>query len=144
MTGSKITGTAMALVLAAATSGCATGFGGSEEPGAELSLYETWDTDRDGVVDEDEFEVASAGDIGDIGDFADWDADRNGALSEDEFYSGAYDVWDADRNGLLSQDEFGAGSDAWLGDTDMSDFTAWDVDRSGLLDDEEFYDGLGI
>ena len=144
MTGFKTTGAALAVLLAAATSGCAMGSGGDEEPGADLSLYDTWDADRNGMLDESEFGAGSARSLGDIGDFAAWDADRSGALSEDEFYGGAYDVWDADRDGSLSEDEFGAGSDTWLGDSDMSDFTDWDVDRSGLLDNEEFYDGLGV
>ena len=146
MTGFKTTGTALALLLAVATSGCATGFGGNDEPGAELSLYDRWDADQDGVLDEDEFDMGTDEWLGDsdIGDFAAWDADRDRLLSEEEVYGGAYNVWDVDRDGLLSQDEFGAGTDAWLGDTDMSDFTDWDADRSGLLDDEEFYDGLGV
>jgi hypothetical protein len=144
MTGFKTTGTALALLLAAATSGCATGFGGDEEPGPDLSLYDTWDADRNGMLDENEFAAGSAASLGDIGDFAAWDADRSGALSEDEFYGGAYNVWDVDGDDLLSEAEFGAGTDAWLGDSDMGDFADWDADRSGGLDDSEFYDGWGL
>jgi hypothetical protein len=144
MTALRTTGTALALLLAAVTGGCAMGSGGNEQAATELSLYDRWDADRNGALDENEFAMGSAGSLGDVGEFAEWDADRSGSLSRDEFYGGAYGVWDADRNGLLSQDEFGAGRDAWLGDTDMSDFTDWDADRSGLLDDEEFYNGLGV
>jgi hypothetical protein len=43
---------------------------------------------------------------------------------------------------MLSDEEFGASTEAWLGDSDIGDFSSWDVDGSGLIDDTEFYDGL--
>lgn len=80
----------------------------------------------------------------DIGDFTAWDTDRSGLVSEDEFYGGAYDVWDVDDDGMLSEAEFDAGADGeWLGDSDIGNFADWDVDDSGVLDDEEFYEGFG-
>jgi hypothetical protein len=43
---------------------------------------------------------------------------------------------------MLSEDEFGSSSQAWLGDSDIGDFSSWDVDGSGLIDRAEFDDGL--
>jgi hypothetical protein len=94
MTGPKTACATLALLLAAATSGCATGAGGYEESGANLSLYDTWDADRNGMLDENEFDLGASrwpGDF-DVADFTAWDTDRNGLVSEDEFYGGAYDV----------------------------------------------------
>jgi len=134
----------LALLLAAATGGCATGMGGYEEPGSDLSLYDTWDSDRNGMLDENEFDLGASewpGDS-DLGDFAAWDTDRSGSLSEEEFYGGAYNVWDVDNDGMLSEAEFDVGADASsLGGADIGGFADWDVDDNGVLDDEEFYEG---
>jgi hypothetical protein len=144
MTGPKTACATLALLLAAATSGCATGAGGYEESGANLSLYDTWDADRNGMLDENEFDLGASrwpGDF-DVADFTAWDTDRNGLVSEDEFYGGAYDVWDVDNDGMLSEAEFDAGATG-LGEAEIGGFADWDVDDNGVLDDEEFYEGRG-
>ena len=118
MTGPKPAGAAMALVLAALTAGCA---GEALEPReTSLSLYDTWDTNRDSLLDTQEFAA---------GPYHSW-------------YSTTYDAWDIDRDGLLSEEEFGASTAAWLGDSDIGDFGAWDADGDGSIDSSEFYDGL--
>jgi hypothetical protein len=155
MIGPKPAGAAMALLLAAATAGCA---GEMREPAEmRLSHYDTWDTNRDSLLDTEEFAAgpyhswySSAYDVWDHdGDgfvtdeefraspqwHADtgvdaprqWDTDQSGTIEEDEFQAGAFEHWDADRDGLLDQDEFYAGA-----------YDSWDTDRDGLLSDEEF------
>ena len=155
MIGPKPVGAAMALVLAAVTAGCAGE--ALEPPETSLSLYDTWDTNRDSLLDTQEFAAgpyhswySSAYDAWDydgdgfvtdeefraspqwhadtgLDEGAGWDADQSGLIEEDEFQAGAFERWDADGDGFLDQDEFYAGA-----------YDSWDTDRDGMLSDEEF------
>ena len=100
------------MFLAGVVAGCAPGMAGYDAPGADLGLYDTWD------------------------------ADRSGLLDANEFYAGTFDLWEADDDGLVSEEEFGLATDEWLGGAEFGAFDDWDVDGSGPIDNDEFYDGV--
>lgn len=152
MTGPKPLAVTLALLVAAGTAGCAGER--SEEPATRLSLYDTWDTDRDSLLDNQEFAAGpyhswysgtynrwDADGDGFVSDeeysaspqwhadtgIGDWDTDRSGQLDEREFYAGTFERWDTDRDGRLDQDEFYAGA-----------YETWDSNRDGVLSQEEF------
>lgn len=113
-----------------------------EQP-AQLNLWDSWDTDASGMLDETEFYGGIYNDI---------DLDNDELLSEDEFGAG-YGQWyadtgldfddlDADTDGFLTEDEFGIGLDDWGAETNLASFDTWDADASGMLEDNEFYGGL--
>lgn len=62
---------ATVLLASAALAGCEREVGQEQELGG----FETWDTDRDGFVSEEEFRSG----------YGRWDADRDGRISETEF-----------------------------------------------------------
>lgn len=76
-----------------------------------------WDTNDDGVIDNEEFGVG----FGESGVYDDWDADDDGMLSEDEFNTGVFGSYDEDESEGIEEPEFGD-----LGD-DMGDGGFWDV-----------------
>jgi Ca2+-binding EF-hand superfamily protein len=39
--------------------------------------------------------------------FDDWDTDRDGYLNNDEYYGGTFNAWDDDRSGYLDTNEYG-------------------------------------
>lgn len=155
MTAPKPAYVALAVLLAAGTAGCASGMSDSP-PEPNPSLYDTWDTNRDSLLDTQEFAAGpyrawypNAHDNfdrdgdgfitdeeltvspqyhADTGrDGAEWDLDRNGSIDEDELRDGAFADWDVDGDGALDRDEFDAGA-----------YDAWDTDGDGMLSDEEF------
>ena len=107
MTGPHTSCFVLALFLAGGLGGCAPGVAGYDEPGADLGLYDTWDADDSGLLDENELYA---------GTFDTWDTDDDGLLSADEFglgtgwfddtTFGAFDTWDVDSSGLIDNDEF--------------------------------------
>jgi hypothetical protein len=102
----------LALLLAAATASCAGGM--SEPPETGLSLYDTWDADRSGMLDSREFTA---------GPYESW-------------YGSAYNTWDQDGDGFITDDEFGV-APHWPGMTDGERLTDWDADASGSLEQDE-------
>lgn len=76
-----------------------------------------------------------------------WDEDDNGELTDDEFETALVEVdyfgaWDADADGTLTEDEWTTGTDKYLVDYDVGDFSEWDTDDNDLLSDEEFNEGV--
>lgn len=61
-----------------------------------------WDSDGDGLINEQEFTENAPYDE----TFGNWDEDGDGMLSEDEFASGVYDTYDEDGDGYWSEDEY--------------------------------------
>ena len=81
-----------------------------------------WDSDGDGVLNQDEFNEGWGSAYGDgESAFSIWDEDGDGALSEDEYNAGVFDSYDADDSGMIEEPEFGD-----VGD-DMGDGGFWDV-----------------
>ena len=76
-------------------------------------LYDEWDDDADGLLDEDDFiEGLDTWDLDDEfgATFYEWDTDDDGFIDEDEFdvgfeESGVWSTWDTDGDGLLDSDE---------------------------------------
>lgn len=103
----------------------------------ERRTFDNWDTDRDGTINEDEFndgtrnwqnqnmgtEENTTGTTGmegtgttgttettnDVGTFNDWDTNRDGTIDQDEYNEGTFNAWDTDRNGTLSNEEYNRG-----------------------------------
>lgn len=97
-------------------------------------VYNVWDMDRDGRVNEDEYNRAwgTWGRGLDRIDFARFDRNRDRFIDREEFGAGwgdggLYERWDADRGGWLAENEFGTGL-----------FGIWDGDRGGSLAENEF------
>lgn len=94
--------------------------------------FGVWDTDDDGLLDDDEFGY-SWGDT-----FDTWDEDDSGYIEESEWNEfgvgvngDTFDTWDADNDGLLDDDEFADGS-----------FGMMDNNGDGFLDENEWNTGL--
>lgn len=100
--------------------------------------FDTWDTDRSGTIDRDEFSTGAA----ESGQYDDWVGEKPyltrqefhraiGDTSKDDMASfdseQAFDTWDADQNDQLTEDEFNQG---W--------YRNYDRDESGDLDESEF------
>ncbi|GHA72596.1 hypothetical protein [Cognatilysobacter bugurensis] len=67
------------------------------------------DRDRDGRVTNEEFGMASTGWGLDGNAFATWDTNRDGVLDDGEFGTGAFSTWDRNRDSMLDDSEFAAG-----------------------------------
>ena len=104
-----------------------------EELQQELGLYDTWDSDADTYLSEDEF----ATNYDQNGYYGTYDTDADTYLSEDEYntgYVGAgfdtaenFGTYDTDSDGRISQDEFRTGL-----------FNLMDADGDGRVSREEF------
>lgn len=64
--------------------------------------YDTWDTDRSGGVDYNEW----SNNYDYNSTYSNWDTDRDGALTSDEWGQGMYNTYDRDRDGMLSEEEY--------------------------------------
>ena len=111
-----------------------------------------WDTDDDGLLDENEFRQ--------IGYYEIWNTDRRDELTEEELETGfvnalLFEEWDVNGDGLIGEGEFRFADEAWFETWDADDdgtldehefyggiFATWDIDDDGLIDEEEFYGGL--
>lgn len=109
---------------------------------AERSNFGAWDTNADGMLDNNEFRTR----FNDGAWYGDWDGDRNGTVSKEEFgtvntawgdapegvdTNGVFDTWDADKDGMIRNEEAATGA-----------FTAWDRDRNNTIDNNEFNAGI--
>lgn len=79
---------------------------------ANTPYYGTYDLDNDGLLDANEFGVGTA----DFGyDYNAFDLDGDGYVNDDEFYGGVYNTFDVDNDGLLDANEFGTGISPYYG-----------------------------
>lgn len=121
-----------------------------------LRIFEMWDADGNGVVDEDEFLRTSfrVWDIDDSGDvdpeefatssgsfftsrqpseeFGQWDLDRDDSLVIYELQKGfertnLFRYWDDNNDGLVNRDEFVGGA-----------YAAWDTSDNGMIEQGEW------
>lgn len=119
----------------------------------ERGAYEEWDTDRDGTINQQEFdegvrtrqgqettgnieETERTGAI-DYGTFQDYDRNRDQQIDEDEFREGTFDTWDRNREGMQDNNGdtgtgtgTGTGTDTGTG-TGTDGGTGTDVDTGG-------------
>lgn len=99
------------------------------------AAWSFWDTDRDGVLTRDEYDVIGT-------DFTRVDADASGVIEEDEYGAWATETWgaedDAQAAGLFDEwdddDDLALTEDEWADD---EAFFLWDEDASGALEDDE-------
>lgn len=82
----------------------------------------------------------------DLGVFDTWDVDADGLVDQNEYRStfhnaGWFEAWDDDDDDLLSDDEFDVGVSGW-GMADQDHFDAWDVNDDEVLDENEFSVGV--
>lgn len=103
------------------------------DTGAETGFFDTWDTDTDTYLSEDEFRT----NYDQSGYYGSYDTDADTYLSEDEYntgYVGAgfdsaanFSTYDTDGDGRISRDEFRTGL-----------FNLMDADGDGRVSREEF------
>ena len=84
------------LVVAAALAG-----GSAMTYAAEMD-YNTWDADKSGSVDYNEWGSRFDND----GMFSRRDSDRDGVLTNDEYGQGVYNTYDRDKSGDWNEDEY--------------------------------------
>ena len=84
------------LVVAAALAG-----GSAMTYAAEMD-YNTWDADKSGSVDYNEWGSRFDND----GMFSRWDSDRDGVLTNEEYGQGVYNTYDRDKSGDWNEDEY--------------------------------------
>ena len=95
-------------------------------------VFDTWDTDRSGWVDENEFTSAS---------FGVWDANDDRYLDDDEWRTGMT-AWGDDDFGMLNDwdrdSDMRVDMNEWrMGVADNDLFETWDADLDTRLDDDE-------
>ena len=76
--------------------------GGSAMTYAAEMDYNTWDADKSGSVDYNEWGSRFDND----GMFSRWDSDRDGVLTNDEYGQGVYNTYDRDKSGDWNEDEY--------------------------------------
>jgi hypothetical protein len=122
MLNNRLLGLGLALLLG----GCAGNVGPA---GLNAGLCDTWDTNNDAFIDENEFGVG----FDDAGVFDTWDADDSGFIENDEFgIDDDFGVWDTDDSFGLDTNEFGVGS-----------FGFFDEDDNGMIGFNECEAGIG-
>jgi hypothetical protein len=118
-----------------------------------------WDETRyDGMT-----QTAYEQQLEDEGVFDTWDADRSGWVDENEFVTGSFGVWDTDGDRFLDADEWRVGTETWgdddfgmlnawdrnrdmrvdrnewdIGIADSQVMDRWDSDRDSRIDYPEF------
>lgn len=125
-----------------------------------MRIFQMWDADGDGRVDDDEFvrhsfRIWDADDSGAVeadewkrsadafyrsqqpfGEFADWDLDSDDALGIYELQQGfartsLFRYWDGDEDGSLTRKEFAEEA-----------FAVWDTSDNGMIDQNEWDRGV--
>lgn len=89
--------------------------GGSTLAYAADMDYNTWDADKSGALDYNEWNAGFDNDTL----FSRWDTDKDGTLSDDEYGQGLYNSYDRDKSGDWNEDEYNmfrddAGDEGWL------------------------------
>lgn len=95
-------------------------------------FLQTWDIDNDGRVSQSEWNTAVADYAVDPANWQAWDTDGDGFIEEAEFETefnriGWYDAWDLDDDALLTEQEYTSGV-----------FKIWDTNGDNVLDDTEY------
>lgn len=120
--------------------------------------YNNWDTNTDGIIDDNEFSERAYGNFDrnrdTFIDETEWDDGINNGFGQ-QFGDVDYDVLDANRDGMLDTDEWDVGmnNNTWFDRYDsnedgfidndewnISTFDDWDVNDDDLIDETEFND----
>lgn len=133
----------------------------------DTGLFNDWDTDDSGMIDENEFNVFNpfvsnwmtsnnttafadfdqnsdgmldATEVSGIyeNNFNEWDADNDGMLNKEEFLKTTFANTDADDDNGINQGEWNVGYDGFFGNWTGDDFATFDEDSDGILDNEEW------
>ncbi|RIJ34290.1 EF-hand domain-containing protein [Pontibacter oryzae] len=103
------------------------------------SNFENWDTDKDNLLNENEYADAF---------FNTWDTDNDKMLNQNEWEAASGDfgfrnnadwewaAWDANKDDAISKKEFSAR----LSETNT--FEGWDKNKDNMLDEREYTEGL--
>ena len=111
-------------------------------PLAQAQVFDDWDANDDGNLDDTEFNEGFAS----TDYYDDWDADDDGILDDDELGDGLFDTWDANDDDIIDTNEYNYGLYDEFGD-DYAEFSSWDTDGNNEISDDEFdeaYNNSGI
>lgn len=89
--------------------------GGSSMSYAADMDYRTWDANKSGTLEYNEWDTG----FDNNGLFTTWDTDKDGSLSDEEYGQGVYNSYDRDKSGDWNEDEYNsfrddAGEKGWL------------------------------
>lgn len=137
------------------------------QPDTRNNRYDSWDTNQNSGIDDQEFEQAFT-----TSPYYDqWNDDDNRMVSRDEFAQGFFQIIDKDNDGSLSEQEWQYGREAYFSDMAVDDesildeidqnndrvlqtaefrkmldevdyFGAWDDNGNGELDEPEVAQGV--
>lgn len=103
----------------------------------EVENFSEWDSDADGLWNNNEFTSW----YNDAGITNGMDTNEDGLYDDRETGYGLFNQWDSDADGYLNDDEYAVGNSAW--EEEYGDhFDAWDANDDNLLDAEEYTAGL--
>ena len=95
------------------------------------------DANNDGMWDENEFGEA----IGDS--YNTWDTDSDEVVDDDEFYDNSYGFTDVNDDDMIDEEEWETGIDNTYGRyANTADFDTFDENDDGLLDNDEWNEGF--
>lgn len=125
--------------------------------------FENYDTNTDGMTDQEEFLTGSET------DFTNWDTDGDGSINDQEFYDTTFNRLDEDRDMNLSEEEWNNGYNHVFGKHMQGEmnrnekatenaankdnqgkgqmkgnhgYSKYDMDRDGMVSSAEFYNGM--
>lgn len=105
---------------------------------ADRDFYNTWDADRSGAINEEEFNQNWENNFGDAemeeGFFANVDLNKNAELDENEFRTGVWGYFNADNNEGLNMAEYRGINRSYY-------FNRWDADNNDGIIENEFKQG---
>ena len=96
---------------------------------------EYWDSNRDGILSEEEFTSSFLEKYSVDKD----DVDDN-KIDDEDFYLTTFSVIDANKDNTLSEGEFNWGREYFYNDYTRSDFDLYDMDNDGLISSSEYFD----
>lgn len=100
-------------------------------------VYDDMDTNRDGGVDQDEFNQTYSD------SYDQWDANSDGTVDDREFYDTTYDRMDTNSDEYLDTNEWNEGYDNVYGEyLRTNDNTQFDSDGDQRISRDEYYTGM--
>lgn len=99
--------------------------------------YNDYDANRDGAIDNDEFNERFSD------NYDDYDTNRDGSISDRELYEANFNSLDDNGDRNLTQEEWEVGYDNMYGEhLDSNDFNRYDSDGNENISNEEYYNSL--
>lgn len=104
---------------------------------AQVTDFNDWDANRDGMTDRQEFNDSFAD------SYSAWDMNNDGNIDDREFYETTYTRLDEDGDGNLDQAEWESGYENVYGDyADVDAYDNFDADGDRRVTADEYYDGM--